>query len=87
VTPTPSSAASDGATVTLVADPGSVASYDGRSCRPPCSVVLEPGAHSFRFTFPLTGESPSTSLKLKPGEHVTLRADFTGASPTIQVRR
>jgi hypothetical protein len=77
----------DGATVTLVADPGVVASYDGRSCRPPCSVVLDPGPHTFRFTFPMTGESPSTSLKLKPGERVTLRADFTGASPTIQVRR
>ena len=47
---------------------------------------MEPGPHSVVFTFPATGESKGTSLTVKSGEKATLRADFTGATPTIRVQ-
>jgi hypothetical protein len=39
------------------------------------------------FAFPATGESKATSVTLRAGEHATMRADFTGARPTIRIER
>jgi serine/threonine-protein kinase len=52
----------------------------------PRSIALEPGAHAVVFTFPPTGESRGESLTLRGGERVTLRADFTGATPSIRTQ-
>jgi hypothetical protein len=48
---------------------------------------VEPGTHAFLFSFPTTGESKGESLTVRAGERVTLRADFTKATPTIRVER
>jgi hypothetical protein len=50
-------------------------------------LAVDAGPHSVVFTFPATGESKGTSLTLKGGERATLRADFTGATPSIRVER
>ena len=52
----------------------------------PARVALEPGQHAVVFSFPTTGESKGTSLTLRGGERATLRADFTGASPSIRAQ-
>jgi len=49
--------------------------------------AVDPGTHAIVFSFPATGESKGMSLTLKAGDKATLRADFTGASPTIRVQR
>jgi serine/threonine-protein kinase len=75
------------AQVALFGD-GTLVRIDGAprgSC--PARVALDPGSHSIAFFFPATGESKSERLTLRPGEHATLRADFTGATPTIRVER
>jgi serine/threonine-protein kinase len=83
----PSAAASQHASLTLLGD-GTMVSVDGSSRRPaPVTVSLEPGAHSVVFTFPATGESKPASVSLRAGERATMRADFTGASPTVRVQR
>ena len=53
----------------------------------PTHVALDPGPHSIAFFFAATGESKSERLTLQPGEHATLRADFTRATPTIRVEQ
>jgi hypothetical protein len=50
-------------------------------------VALEPGAHEVRFTFEPTGESRGERLTLRSGERITVRADFSSATPTIRVER
>jgi hypothetical protein len=55
--------------------------------RCPQRVAIEPGTHSVVFNFPATGESRSEALTVGPGERATLRADFTGATPTVRVER
>jgi eukaryotic-like serine/threonine-protein kinase len=67
---------------------GTVARLDGvarGAC--PLRLPVEPGAHVVVFTFPATGESRSERVVLRAGERATLRADFTGAAPTIRVER
>jgi serine/threonine protein kinase len=91
-TPTPTgtataSAAVGGATLVLLGD-GTVVSIDGASRgAAPVKAAVDPGTHAIVFSFPATGESKGTSLTLKAGDKATLRADFTGATPTIRVQR
>ncbi|HTQ43843.1 MAG TPA: serine/threonine-protein kinase [Polyangiaceae bacterium] len=86
--PTPTaSVAAEKATLMLLGD-GTTVSIDGASRGPaPTKAAVDPGTHSVLFTFPATGEVKGTSLTVKSGDKVTLRADFTGATPTIRVQR
>ena len=52
--------------------------------RCPMQLALDPGRHSVVFSFPATGESKAESLVVHAGEHATVRADFTAATPTIR---
>jgi serine/threonine protein kinase len=84
---TAAATAAEKTTVMLLGD-GTIVSVDGVSRgAAPVRAALEPGAHSFTFSFPATGESKAATLLVKPGEHPVLRADFTGATPTIRVQR
>jgi serine/threonine-protein kinase len=81
------SAAVERATLTLLGD-GTFIAVDGVTRgRSPVKVGVEPGQHSVVFTFPATGESKGTSVTVRSGEKATLRADFTGATPTIRLQR
>jgi hypothetical protein len=72
--------------VTLLGD-GALVSVDGVARGPcPTRVTVDSGAHAIVFTFPPTGESKGESLTLRGGERVTLRADFTGATPSIRTQ-
>jgi hypothetical protein len=76
------------ATASLVGDPGTRVSVDGVSrgaC--PMSISLEPGQHEFRFMFDATGESRGERVGVKAGDKLTVRASFTGATPTIRIQR
>jgi serine/threonine-protein kinase len=53
----------------------------------PARLALDPGPHSIVFSFPATGESKTDALTLRAGDHMTLRADFTGVTPTIRSAR
>jgi hypothetical protein len=71
----------------LLLGDGTQVSVDGVAVgRCPQRVTVDPGAHTVLFTFPATGESRSEALTLRAGEHTTLRADFTGATPTLRVQ-
>ncbi len=64
---------------------GTLVSVDGvprGAC--PARLTLEAGPHTVVFSFPPTGESKGESLTLRGGDHTTLQADFTGASPSIR---
>jgi serine/threonine-protein kinase len=81
------SAAVEKATLVLLGD-GTVVSVDGVSRgAPPAKAAVEPGTHAVSFAFPATGESKGMTLTVKAADRVTLRADFTGATPTIRVQR
>jgi hypothetical protein len=74
--------------VLFLGDPGTKVSIDGTSrgaC--PVRVALEPGQHEARFTFDPTGESRGERFGVKAGDHVTVRAEFTGATPTVRIIR
>jgi hypothetical protein len=88
----PSAAVSASATVVAPAEraqlvllgDGTSVAVDGVARGPcPAHVSVEYGAHSVVCSFPPTGEHKSTSLTLRPGDRATLRADFTGARPSI----
>jgi serine/threonine protein kinase len=69
----------------LLLGDGTMVSVDGvprGAC--PARVSLEPGPHSVVFAFAPTGESKGESLTLRGGDHTTLQADFTGATPSIR---
>jgi serine/threonine protein kinase len=53
----------------------------------PTRVSVGPGSHTVEFSFAATGESEVEAINLQAGERVTLRADFTGARPTIRIDR
>lgn len=76
------------AIVSLLGDPGTRVSVDGISrgaC--PARVPLEQGSHEVRFTFEPTGESRGERLSVKSGDHVTVKAEFTGVAPRVRVLR
>jgi hypothetical protein len=50
-------------------------------------VNLEPGQHDVRFQFDPTGESRGERFSVKANERVTVRAEFTGATPTVRIQR
>jgi eukaryotic-like serine/threonine-protein kinase len=80
-------AVTERATLSLLGD-GTFIAVDGVTRGPsPMKLTVDPGPHSVVFTFPATGESKATSLTLKGGDKATLRADFTGATPTLRVQR
>lgn len=89
--PTTSASASEKqgrALVAFLGDPGTRVSIDGASRGPcPVRVSLEPGQHDVRFQFDPTGESRGERLSVKANEKVTVRAEFTGATPTVRVQR
>ena len=76
------------ATVTFLGEPGTRATIDGVS-RGPCPVKLplDPGQHEVRFVFEPTGESRGERFSVKSGDRVTVRAEFTGATPTVRIQR
>ncbi|AKU97631.1 serine/threonine protein kinase [Labilithrix luteola] len=87
---TPSSSATQAgrAQVTLLGDPGTRVSIDGvarGAC--PVRLNLEPGQHEAAFTFDPTGEGRSVRVGVKSGDRVTVRADFTSATPTVKILR
>lgn len=76
------------ANVSFVGEPGTRVTIDGAArglC--PQRLALDPGRHEIKFTFDPTGESRSEPITVKSGEQVTVRAEFTGATPTIRVNR
>lgn len=88
-TPTSSQAVAAGkATIALVGDPGTRVWVDGASkgsC--PQRVTVESGSHEVKFTFDPTGESLVERVTTKPNDHLTVRAQFTGATPTVKTQR
>lgn len=89
--PAPSEAPSERAAARLAiyCDPGTRVTVDGvaRGGCPIRDLAVEPGAHDVRFVFEPTGESRGERVHASAGAKVTLRADFTGASPTVRVER
>jgi hypothetical protein len=91
-TPTPAPSAAPTplpARLTLIADPGTRVSIDGtaRGLCPVRDLALEPGVHDVRFTFDPTSESSGERVTLRAGERLTVRADFSSATPTVRVER
>lgn len=76
------------ATVLLLGDLGTRVTVDGVARgKTPTRALLDPGPHDIRFVFDPTGESRGERIVTRGGEQVTMRADFTGASPTVRVQR
>ena len=76
------------ALVSFLGDPGTRVSVDGTSRgSTPVRVSLEPGQHDVRFQFDPTGESRGERFSVKANEKVTVRAEFTGAAPTVRIQR
>ncbi len=76
------------ALVTFLGEPGTRVAVDGvarGAC--PVRVSLEPGSHDARFSFDPTSESLSEGFRVKAGEKMTVRAEFTGARPTVRIQR
>ena len=73
----------------LMGDPGTRVSVDGRSLGacPIKDFALDPGEHEVRFSFEPTGETSGKKVRFGPGEKLTVRADFAGATPTVTVQR
>jgi eukaryotic-like serine/threonine-protein kinase len=81
-------APSSRASVALFGDPGTRVTVDGvgrGAC--PVRLSLDPGQHEARFTFDATGETRGERFTLRAGESVTVRASFTGATPTVRIQR
>lgn len=81
-------AVAEKALVSFVADPSGTVLVDGRprgAC--PLKLQLSAGTHEVRFLFDATGESRGERIRVEPGDRVVVRADFTGATPTVKVQR
>jgi eukaryotic-like serine/threonine-protein kinase len=76
------------ALVRFLGEPGTRVSIDGASRgSTPVSASLDPGQHDVRFQFDPTGESRGERFSVKANERVQVRAEFTGATPTIRIQR
>ncbi len=76
------------AELALLGDPGTQVAIDGSAYRPcPAVVFVKSGGHVIRFHFEPTGEERGQSVTAKPGERLTIRADFASATPSIRVER
>jgi serine/threonine-protein kinase len=85
--PAASAERAERAQLVLLGD-GTSVSIDGTprgAC--PTRLAVDPGPHSIVFSFAATGESKTDSLTLRAGDRMTLRADFTGVTPTIRAAR
>ena len=69
--------------------PGTRVFVDGtlRGTCPVRDLPLAAGSHTVRFLFEPTGESKAERVVVRPGERVTLRADFTGTVPQVRIER
>ncbi len=88
----PTSSSGDARTMAhlaLYGDPGTRALVDGvsRGSCPVADVAIAAGEHDVRFVFDVTGDSSGTRINVKANEHLKIRADFTGATPTVRVQR
>jgi hypothetical protein len=73
-------------TLTLVGE-GTLAQIDDASPRPcPFSIGIKPGSHRVTFTFEPTHETLGEQVTVAPGKSMTVRADFTAATPRIRVQ-
>ncbi len=76
------------AQLVLLGELGTRVTVDGVARgKTPTRVALDPGPHDVRFMFDPTGESRGERIVTKSGEQITMRAEFTGASPTIRIQR
>jgi hypothetical protein len=76
------------AIVTFLGEPGTRVAVDGVARGPcPVRISLDPGQHDARFSFDPTSESLSEGFRVKAGEKMTVRAEFTGARPTVRIQR
>jgi eukaryotic-like serine/threonine-protein kinase len=76
------------ANAALLGEPGTRVAIDGIARGPcPLRTPIDPGPHEVRFTFDPTGESQTERIVVKNGDHITVRAEFTGVTPTIKVNR
>lgn len=77
------------AILVLLGEPGTRVSIDGAPAQmvPVSRANIEPGTHDVKFQFDPTRESHTERFSVKPGERVTLRAEFTGATPLVRVQR
>lgn len=76
------------AQLVLLGELGTRVTVDGIARgKTPTRVALDPGPHDVRFMFDPTGESRGERIVTKSGEQVTMRAEFTGASPTVRIQR
>ncbi len=83
-----SSAAVGKASISLLGDPGTRVWVDGTArgtC--PARIAVDSGSHEVKFTFEPTGESLVERFTAKSGDHVTVRAQFAGATPTVKIIR
>jgi serine/threonine protein kinase len=74
--------------LTIVSEPpGVLATVDAKRPRPcPFQILIPQGTHQVVFDYALTGDKPSSLVTLGNNQHVTMRADFTGATPQIHSR-
>jgi len=89
--PSATSAASrsEMAHVRITATPPATIEVDGRprGSTPLSDLALPAGAHLIRLSCAPLGETVSQSLRLEPGDAVTVSGDFTGARGRVLVRR
>jgi hypothetical protein len=73
----------------VTATPEAVIEVDGRvrGATPVADLALAPGSHLVRLTCAPLGEAVSQTLRIEPGETLSVAGDFTGARGRIFVRR
>lgn len=74
--------------VVLLGEPGTLVRIDGqeRGACPLRNVELAAREHRIEFVFPPTGERVETTVRLREGDRIELRSEFTGASPRVARR-
>jgi serine/threonine protein kinase len=72
----------------LIGDPGTEFAVDSAPFRPcPAVISVKAGAHQVRFAFgyATTHDSIGRQVTVRPGERVTVHADFTTAVPRVRI--